>query len=90
MSNLAKKIFLAINYLEAFGNRSALTFLSIVLSPIQKTTLKRVVLKWRRVQDSNLCIVIHDDGLAIRCITTLPTLQLWYGVIDILSFPCRQ
>ena len=41
MSNLAKKIFLAINYLEAFGNRSALTFLSIVLSPIQKTTLKK-------------------------------------------------
>ncbi len=32
-------------------------------------------LKWRRVQDSNLCIVIHDDGLAIRCITTLPTLR---------------
>ena len=39
--------------------------------------------KWRRVQDSNLCIVIHDDGLAIRCITTLPTLHLWYG--DIFS-----
>ena len=51
MSNLAKKIFLAINYLEASGNRSVLTFLSIVLSPIQKNTLKRVVLKWRRVQN---------------------------------------
>ena len=30
---------------------------------------------WRRVQDSNLCTVIHGDGLAIRCITTLPTLH---------------
>ena len=27
--------------------------------------------KWRRVQDSNLCTVIHGDGLAIRRITTL-------------------
>ena len=34
---------------------------------------------WRRVQDSNLCIVIHDDGLAIRCITTLPTLHCTRG-----------
>lgn len=31
--------------------------------------------KWRSVEDSNLCTVIRGDGLAIRCITTLPTLH---------------
>lgn len=29
-------------------------------------------------------------GLAIRCITTLPTLHLWYGIICILSFGSGQ
>ena len=49
----------------------------IVLSPTQKPPFGGLM--WRRVQDSNLCIVIHDDGLAIRCITTLPTLHQYRG-----------
>lgn len=32
-------------------------------------------MKWRRVQDSNLWTSITGHGLAIRCITALPTLQ---------------
>ncbi len=57
-------------------DRSELTFLSDSPASNTKKAPKGCFLKWRRVQDSNLCIAIHDDGLAIRCITTLPTLHV--------------
>ena len=45
-------------------------------SPVSATKKNALMgVWWRRVQDSNLCTVIHGDGLAIRCITTLPTLH---------------
>ena len=43
---------------------------------------------WRSVQDSNLCILIRDDGLAIRCITSLPTLRNL--ILFTLCFYSRQ
>ncbi len=65
-------------------DHSEFKFLSIVLSPTQKPPFGGLM--WRRVQDSNLCIAIHDDGLAIRCITTLPTLHVVRGYIYIICF----
>ena len=63
---------------ESDSNRGEPTFLSA--SPVSDTKTAFVLsdkdgLKWRRVQDSNLCTGIPGDGLAIRCITTLPTLR---------------
>lgn len=54
----------------------------------KKRTANAIPNKWRSVQDSNLCIPIQDDGLAIRCITTLPTLR--NRNLFTLSFFCRQ
>ena len=35
------------------------------------------VFLWRRERDSNPRNSLRVDGLAIRCITTLPSLRLW-------------